>query len=196
MTVLRDYALWVLMAVPTAAGRRLRAALYPRLLKAGGRDLRIEEGVRITGLRNVSLGDRVSIMANSYVYAATGECLVGAGTSINNNVQLGANQGRIEIGREVLIGPNSVLRAADHRFEDPSLPIASQGHERGTIVVEDDVWIGANVVVTRNVRIGRGAVVAAGAVVTRDVPAFTVVGGVPAHVIGVRGAAIQRPLKA
>jgi len=58
-----------------------------------------------------------------------------------------------------------VIRAANHRFADVSRPIMRQGHDYGEIVIEDDVWIGANCVITPNVRIGRGAVVGAGAVV-------------------------------
>ncbi len=62
-----------------------------------------------------------------------------------------------------------------------------QGHVPGTVVIEEDVWIGANCVITPDVRIGRGAVVGAGAVVTRDVAPFAIVGGVPAREIGRRG---------
>jgi galactoside O-acetyltransferase len=178
---------WALMVIPTALGRAIRAAVYPRLLRTGGRRLRIAENVRIVGFRNVALGDGVAMMANSYIYAASGECEVGPSTSINTNVQLGADHGRIAIGSQVLIGPNCVLRAADHRFDDAATPIQAQGHTTGAIVIEDDVWIGANVVVTRDVRVGRGAVVAAGAVVTRDVAPYTIVAGVPARPIGLRG---------
>ena len=62
----------------------------------------------------------------------------------------------------------------------------SQAKLRGKIVIEDDVWIGANVVVTRNVRIGTGGVIAAGSVVTGDIPPFVVAGGVPARAIRLR----------
>ncbi len=65
-------------------------------------------------------------------------------------------------------------------------PPRDQSHERGIIFVEDDVWIAANVVITRNVRLGKGCVVAAGSVVTKDVAPFQIVGGVPAVLIGTR----------
>jgi acetyltransferase-like isoleucine patch superfamily enzyme len=64
--------------------------------------------------------------------------------------------------------------------------IASQAHSSGEIIIEDDVWIGANAVILRNVRLGQGCVVAAGAVVTKDVAALVVVGGVPARKISLR----------
>jgi galactoside O-acetyltransferase len=120
-------------------------------------------------------------MPSSCIYTLSGECTIGPDTSLNNNVQLGANGGKISIGSGVLIGPNCVLRAADHIFEDLTRPIRDQGHIFGEIIIEDDVWIGANAVVTRNVRIGRGAIVGAGAVVTRDVPPLAIA------VVGSRG---------
>lgn len=105
--------------------------------------------------------------------------------SMNTNVQIGASSGKIVIGNNVLIGPNVVLRAADHGLSKGAA-IASQAHCGGEIIVEDDVWIGANAVVLRNVRLGRGCVVAAGAVVTKDVAAQIVVGGIPARKISSR----------
>jgi acetyltransferase-like isoleucine patch superfamily enzyme len=68
-------------------------------------------------------------------------------------------------------------------FDDPNRPFVDQGITAQGIVVEDDVWLGAGAVLTDGVRVGKGAVVAAGAVVTRDVPPHTVVGGVPARPI-------------
>jgi len=67
-------------------------------------------------------------------------------------------------------------------------PIRDQGHRPGEIIVEDDVWLGANVTVIGSVRVGQGAVVAAGAVVTKDVEPYSIVGGVPAKFIKKRGA--------
>ncbi|HQT26384.1 MAG TPA: acyltransferase, partial [Burkholderiales bacterium] len=78
---------------------------------------------------------------------------------------------------------NVVIRAADHAHSSTSEAISKQGHAGGTIIIEDGVWIGANVVVTRNVRIGEHSIVAAGAVVTRDVPPYSIVGGVPARLM-------------
>ena len=109
---------------------------------------------------------------------------------MNNNVMINARgKGGITIGDNVLIGPNVVLRSNNHMFQDVLIPIREQGMTQGEIVVGDDVWIASNAVILAGVKIGRGAVVAAGGVVTKDVPDYAVVGGVPAKLIKVyRGA--------
>ncbi len=94
--------------------------------------------------------------------------------------------GGLEIGCDVLISPQVVIMTANHAFEDCMHPIRQQGDVREAVVIEDDVWLGTGVKVMAGVRIGRGAVVAAGAVVTKDVPPFAVVGGVPARLIRFR----------
>jgi acetyltransferase-like isoleucine patch superfamily enzyme len=75
------------------------------------------------------------------------------------------------------------MLAVNHIFHDPTRPMMEQGITAEGIVIEDDVWIGAGAIITDGVHIGKGAVVAAGAVVTKDVLAHTVVGGIPAKVI-------------
>ena len=94
---------------------------------------------------------------------------------------------RIDIGADVLIGDSVTIRDTGHIFADVDAPIISQGIDVRPVVIEDDVWIGHGATVLKGVRIGRGAVVAAGAVVTRNVEPYTVVGGVPARLIGRRG---------
>lgn len=105
--------------------------------------------------------------------------------SINSGVIFGLTCD-VTLGRYVLVGDNVSFRTADHEFAGLNSPIADQGERRGNIVVEDDVWLGGNVTILRGVRIGRGAIVGANAVVTRDVPDFSIVGGVPARIIGSR----------
>ena len=90
--------------------------------------------------------------------------------------------GPVTIGNHVNLAQGITISALNHNFADPSLPIDAQGVSTSQIVIEDDVWIGANAVVLPGVRIGRHSVVAAGAVVTRDVPSGSLVAGVPATV--------------
>lgn len=89
------------------------------------------------------------------------------------------DQGGITIGDNVLIGHNVVLATLDHNT------CVSKRAElfAAPIVIEDNVWIGANATVTSGVTIGKGSIVAAGAVVTKDVPKYSIVGGIPAKVI-------------
>ena len=94
-------------------------------------------------------------------------------------------KGDITIGDDVLLGPAVVMWGRDHMFE-PDRLIRHQGHRTEPIVVGDDVWIAARAVVLRGVRIGSGAVVGAGSVVTRDVPEGAIVVGNPARVIRYR----------
>jgi galactoside O-acetyltransferase len=139
----------------------------------------------ITGAENIDIGTGVSIVDDVRLNAhSDGRIRLGDRVAVNTNVQIGAaDGGAITIGDDVLIGPNVVLRASDHVFERRDVPINRQGHTGGTIEVGDDVWIAANCVITSGVSIGRGAVIAAGAVVTSDVPPYALAGGVPAKVI-------------
>lgn len=91
--------------------------------------------------------------------------------------------GPLRIGSDVIIAQNVVLSGLNHAYEDISMPIRYQACTTAEIVVEDETWIGANAVITAGVRIGKHAVVAGGSVVTKDVPAYTVVGGNPARAI-------------
>jgi acetyltransferase-like isoleucine patch superfamily enzyme len=92
-------------------------------------------------------------------------------------------QGGVTIGDRVYTSPLVQIVAVNHVFDNPDQPFIEQGITAEGIVIEDDVWIGSGAVITDGVRVGKGAVVAAGAVVTQDVAAHTVVGGVPARVL-------------
>jgi galactoside O-acetyltransferase len=140
----------------------------------------------IRGGENIEIGDGFTSLGDAYLYANQGRLRIGRNLCINTNVQLGAAGGEITIGDDVLIGPNVVIRAADHRAES-GRAIREQGHVGGRIEIGNDVWIAANVVILRDVRLGNGCIVAAGAVVNREVKANEIVGGVPARSIGRRG---------
>jgi acetyltransferase-like isoleucine patch superfamily enzyme len=114
--------------------------------------------------------------------------LPNAGITIGQDSLIGEmnvirGQGGVRIGNRVYTSPLVQILAVNHVFSDPDKPIIVQGITAEGITIEDDVWIGSGAIITDGIRIGRGAVVAAGAVVTRDVPAHTVAGGVPAKII-------------
>ena len=98
--------------------------------------------------------------------------------------------GKILIGKDVLIGPNVVIRSSNHKYEDPKIPIKSQGMTNGEIIIKDNVWISSNCVILPNCIIGEGSVVAAGAVVTKDIEPYSIYGGIPAKKLGVENSDI------
>ncbi len=182
LNILVDFGIWIIKIIPTNAGSRVRRLIYALLMKESHKFI-IAENVTVTGLKNIQIGNNTSIMSNSYLYAHDASLKIGNNCSINNNVQISAAQGQISIGNDVLIGANSVIRAGTHNYSRTDIPIRKQGHNQGKILIEDDVWLSSNVVVTSNVKLGKGCVVAAGAVVTKDIPSYAVVGGVPARIL-------------
>jgi maltose O-acetyltransferase len=117
---------------------------------------------------------------------------VGSCVLINHHVEIEATDGEIVIGNFVLIGMHAKIINSNHIFIDWTKPICLQGKPQAKIIIEDDVWIGINAIILPRVTIGRGAVIAAGAVVTKDVEPFAVVGGVPAKLIKYRFDAEKR----
>ena len=172
----------ILMNIPGRSGQFSRRCVYKYFLNAGS-GLDIETGVTFKGFSNIKVGSNFSVMSRSSLYARNAVIKIGDNFSMNTNSSLNADEGGIYIGDNVIIAHNVVVRAADHIHNSVSIPIQKQGHKFGEIYIEDGVWIGANAVITSNVKIGSHSIVAAGAVVTKDVMPFTVVGGVPAKVI-------------
>jgi len=175
---------------PGGSGSRLRVWWIARRVAGWGGGGAVDESVRFQAPERMRFGRGVMIGSHSFFAAAgSGAIEVGDGVGFNSNVHINASVGGvIRIGDRCLVGPNVVMRTADHRFDRTDIPIQAQGHRIADIVIEDDVWLGANVTVVGGVSIGKGAVVGAGAVVTRDVPPMVVVGGVPARVLKVRAA--------
>ncbi|GFH62265.1 MAG: putative LPS biosynthesis O-acetyl transferase WbbJ [Candidatus Desulfovibrio kirbyi] len=179
--------LWVALFawIPTPFGVLVRLCAW-RMLFARCGLVRFGTGLTLIGCKNMRFAGGVRLGKGCFVTAGNGVLVLGENVAVSPCAHLGADDGHIEIGAHTAIGPGTVIRAANHRIETSEAPIMRQGHVCGSIVIEDDVWIGANCVVTPDVRIGRGAVVGAGAVVTRDVAPFSIVGGVPSKVIGTR----------
>lgn len=180
-----------------------------------GSGTRIHEKAEFLGkVKNICLGNNVSISrdATLHCYDVDSFITLGDGTIVKQfsqiltypggHIRLGNNcsvnpfcvlygLGGLDIGNNVRIATHTVIVPANHIFDDPDIPITSQGLSQQGVKIEDDVWIGAGARILDGCTIGRGAVVAAGAVVNRDVEPYSVVGGVPCKVIKVR----NRPRK-
>lgn len=141
--------------------------------------------IEVKGGNNISIGSNFSTESHVKLFADEGVLKIGNHVRINNNVFIGASSGKIFIGNNVLIGPNTVIRSSNHNFKKNSL-INSQKHLSGEIIIEDDVWIGANVVILPNTKIKKGAVIGAGSIVTKSVDNYVVVAGNPAKQINLR----------
>ena len=142
----------------------------------------------IRNTKNITIGSKFGMGYNCQLFAqgdpGNAEIIIGNNVAMNFNVMINADcGGKIIIDDHVRIGPYTVMRASNHKFDDINSPIYTQGHEPGEIVIEEDVWLGAHVTILRNVRIGRSSVIGAGSVVTSDIPPFSIAAGVPAKVI-------------
>lgn len=107
---------------------------------------------------------------------------IGQNSSINQGCILDGT-GYISIGDDVRIAPYVIFNSIDHEFSDRVIPIRKQAYWAGKITIEDDVWIGANVIINKGVTIGKGSVIGAGAVVTNDIPPYSIAFGVPCKVV-------------
>lgn len=189
--------------------RRPYRWLAPRLLRIGhvGQNVHVHHSVRVASPRNVTLGNETHVHYGCELHAGiSARITLGDGCRIGPHAALHAPVGFIEMGRNVYVGPQSILRgdgglrigddvlispqvvimSANHVFSRTDVPIRLQGETRQGITIGDDVWIGAGAKVVDGVHIEKGAVIGAGAVVTREIPAYAIAVGVPARVIGYR----------
>jgi maltose O-acetyltransferase len=140
--------------------RKIRTAIAGPLFASCGVDVNIERGASFGRGDRLTVGDRSGIGINARI------------------------DGPVSIGADVMMGPDVMIYAIGHEFGDISRPMIEQGMSAPSVVtIHDDVWIGARVIILPGVTVGSGSVLAAGAVVTKDVPAMTVVGGNPARVL-------------
>lgn len=182
---LTDIWIFLFAWIPTQIGMALRLFFWRPLFHRCG-TVRFHENLTFSGLKNISLGNGVRLGKGSYITANGGELEIGDFTAISPCAHVGADNGRIIMGKYCAIGPGVVLRAANHRFDRLDAPISTQGHKPGSIIVEDDVWVGANSVITPDVILGTGCIIGAGSVVTHNVEPYSIVGGVPARLIARR----------
>ena len=155
-----------------------------------GRFVQIHEGAFLSALgkQPLRIGNNVNIGAYSRLIISQTFHDVGKGITIGNNVGLGdfahlGGAGGLEIGDDCIIGAYLSCHPENHLFEDPNIPIRLQGVSRKGIRIGRNCWIGAKVTILDGVEIGEHCVIAAGAVVTKSMPAHSIIGGVPARVL-------------
>lgn len=144
-------------------GKRLRYVCCKHIFSQCGVDVNVERGVEFGAGNQIKIGDYSGLGIDSWI------------------------MGSVTIGRNVIMGPEVMIISAKHNYSDPFMAIRLQGTapER-SVIIEDDVWIGARVIILPGRRIGRGAILGAGSVVTKDVPPYAIVGGNPAVVLKYR----------
>jgi len=192
--------------LPGALGLFLRSKLYPRLIGRVGRNVTFGVNVVLRHPHKIVIGDNVVVDDNCCLDAkgTTNEGIrIGSGVFvgrntilsckngdivIDDNANVGFNvevfsAGRVRVGKDVLIAAYTYLVGGDHLFDRVDVPVLYQGRTAQGIEVDDNVWLGAHVVVSDGSRVGRDAIVGAGAVVRGEIPPFAIAAGVPARVI-------------
>lgn len=127
----------------------------------------------------ISIGEDTELLDGVLVISYGGNIEIGRNCSINPYTII-YGHGGVKIGDNVLIAGHCMIIPNNHNFSSKEVPIISQGNSAKGIIIEDDVWIGHGCSILDGVTVGKGAVVAAGSVVNRSVPPYTVVGGIPA----------------
>lgn len=196
--------------IPTPLGTMIRAVGYKLLLPRHSHTLYTETNVDIkyfnkiwcgksvfidrncrihSSQAQIHIGQNSRIMFGSYICAFSSKVkeregiIIGSKCWIGINCVIAAGEAKIKIGDNTLFGPNVTIVTGNHQFK-PDRLIVEQAYEQLPISIGEDCWIGANSVILGGVTIGNHSVIAAGAVVNRDVPPRTIVGGIPAKVIG------------
>lgn len=187
-------------------GYFLRKKFYPRLFRSIGSGVIFGKGVVLRHPRRITLGNRVAIddyglldasgakdagisigddaiiSRNCALLGKTGSIAIGEKTDIGCNAIVGSTAG-IFIGRSVLISSNCYIGGGRYVSDRLDIPMMEQGvYSQGPVAIGDDVWLGAGAIVLDGVQIGKGCIVGAGAVVTKNLPDYAVATGVPAQV--------------
>jgi acetyltransferase-like isoleucine patch superfamily enzyme len=205
-------------AFPGALGMWLRRRFYKGILKHLGRGVIFGTGAHLHHPHKISIGDRVGMSYHCLLDARGdtnqgieigSDVTIGRNTGLvckNGNIRIGSNVGigantsihavsdnTIEIGDNVIIAPYTYIGATMYNTDRIDIPITIQGpRPLGGVVIEQNAWIGANVIVFDGITVGRDAIVGAGAVVTKDVPPFGIALGVPAKVVRMRDEVAER----
>lgn len=188
--IVNEILRWLEMPIaimPGITGSWARSFFYQKMF---GNDckLLVGSGCEFISRKAILFSGKIYIGRNCFFTAEGGRIIIDDGARLNVNCHINAaGGGTIHIGKDCMIGPNVVMRSANHKFDRVDINMVYQGHTYANIVIEEDVWLGTNVIVLPGVTIGKGAVIGAGSVVTKDIPNMAIAVGVPAKVIKYRG---------
>jgi len=151
-------AQWLPISQRSKFAKKMRGFYAKRIAAAFGKNVNIERNAYFTP--GLEIGDNSGIGINSEVY------------------------GPVKIGRDVMMGPEVVIYTSGHKHDRTDIPMIAQGSDEARpVVIGNDVWIGRRAIIMPGVTVGNGVIVGAGAVVTKDIPDYVVVGGVPAKTV-------------
>jgi galactoside O-acetyltransferase len=148
-------------------------------IKSMGKNVEFYPGVTVMFPEKLSIGDDVLFNVGVHIQASQ-EVTIGSKTHFAPYCIL---YGPLEVGNKCAVAAHTVFAAIGHTYDQPDVPFVDLPARSVKIVLEDNVWIGANAVIIAGVRIGTGSIIGAGAVVTHDVEPYSVMGGVPARLI-------------
>jgi acetyltransferase-like isoleucine patch superfamily enzyme len=192
--------------VPGALGLLLRSKLYPKLLGRCGRNVTFGAHVVLRHPHKIAIGDNVVIDDNCCLDAKgtdnTG-ITIGSGVFVGRNTILSCKNGdivlddqanigfnveifaasRVRVGKKVLVAAYCYLVGGDHLYDRIDIAVLEQGRTARGIEVDDNAWLGAHAVVTDGSRVGKDAIIGAGAIVIGEIPDFSIAAGVPARIL-------------
>lgn len=160
----KDLLLRLVSILPTSAGDWIRFKVMRHFFAGLGYGTVIRDHIRLTNPEKISIGEHCNLSERSFI---TG----GGGVTLGNYVGL---------------GPDVKIWSVNHRFDDPDVPWLTQGYDKKPVVIEDDVWLGANCFVMPGVTIGKGAIISAGSILMKSVPPYAIIAGNPGRVVGWR----------
>lgn len=162
---------------------------HKHLIRAG-KSLTIGDKVEINALskEGVNIGDGVSILNNT-IFECTGVIRnLGEGLEIGHNVGIAQNcfiqvRGKVTIEQNVIFGPGVSIFSENHNSNDPDTPISQQGETRKGVAIGEGSWIGANATILDGITIGKNSIIAAGSLVNKNIPDYSIAAGIPAKVV-------------
>ena len=170
------------------AGKGAKIQFGHKIKTGSGLNLMAHSSINALSYKGVEIGNNFTLGKYAIIECTGVLRNVGSSLKIGNNVGINhycfiGVRGDIVIGDNVIFGPRVNVFSENHNYKNLDIPIKNQGVTKDKTIIGSDVWIGANASIMSGVEIGDGCIIAAGAVVTKDIPSYSIVGGVPAKIL-------------